>query len=157
MNIHVLKIKDNKSIRKLFSKHKLLFLDQAFSSSDPFQILILQVPISRAYRPPSPSLSNFTLANWNPLQHNRHHCLPYFVLPYSTTIHHKYAIYQTICKAKTIKFIIKINADHNALWVKHATYQKVESLRAASLTKLDNIVINSSIFNTKDAKFSTKW
>ena len=157
MNIHVLKIKDNKSIRKLFSKHKLLFLDQAFSSSDPFQILILQVPISRAYRPPSPSLSNFTLANWNPLQHNRHHCLPYFILPYSTTIHHKYAIYQTICKAKTIKFIIKINTDHNALWVKHATYQNVESLRAASLTKLDNIVINNPIFNTKDAKFSTKW
>ena len=36
------------------------------SSSESSQILILQFPIPRASLPPSPSLSNPTLANWNP-------------------------------------------------------------------------------------------
>ena len=51
-------------------------------------------------------------------------------------------------------FIIKLYTDLNTLWVKHATYQKTEFLRAASLSKLDN---NSSIFNTRYVEFSTKW
>ena len=57
---------DNKNIGKLFSKYELFFLDHANFSSDPFQILILQYPVPRAALFPSTSLSNFTLANWNP-------------------------------------------------------------------------------------------
>ena len=63
LKIDVFKIPDNKNIGKLFSKYELLFLNQANSSSDPSQILILQFPIPRASIPPSPCLSNFTLAN----------------------------------------------------------------------------------------------
>ena len=37
----VFEIQDNKNIEKPFSKYKLLPLDQANSSSDPSQILIL--------------------------------------------------------------------------------------------------------------------
>ena len=42
------------------------FSDQANSSSDPSQILILRFPITRASLRSSPSLSSFTIANWNP-------------------------------------------------------------------------------------------
>ena len=41
--------------------------------------------------------------------------------------------------------------------VKHATYQKVESLRAVFLSKLDKTVKSNSIFNTKRLEFSTEW
>ena len=34
---------------------------------------------------------------------------------------------------------------------------KAESLRSASLSKLDNTENSNSIFNTKYAEFSTKW
>ena len=57
---------------------------------------------------------------------------------------------------KPIDFNIKICKDHNILWVKHAAYQKAESLRTA-LSILDNTVNSNSIFNTKYAKFFTKW
>ena len=93
------------------------------------------------------------------LQHNPHYILhhfPYFVLPNLTTSH-KYWIYQTICQANPLKFIIKLYTDHKNLCVKHATHQKAESLRAASLSKLGNIVNNKSVFNTKYAEFSTNW
>ena len=53
-----------------------------------------------------------------------------FVLPHSTTHCHKYLIYQTICEAKPVKFIIKLYTDHDSLCLKHATYQKAQSLRA---------------------------
>ena len=56
-------LSDNKKIGKLFSKYKLLFLDQANSSSKSSQILMQQYPIPRVSLPRSPSLSNFTLAN----------------------------------------------------------------------------------------------
>ena len=154
------KIPDNKNIGKLFSKYELLFLDQANFSSNPSQILILQFPIRRASLPSSLSLSNFTLANWNPLQHNLHlvlHRFSYFVLPHSITSYHKYWIYQTICKAKPIKFIIKLYTNHDTLSVKHATHQKAKSLRASSVSNLDNMLNNNSTFNTKYAEFSTKW
>ena len=55
-----------------------------------------------------------------PLQHYHHHVLyqfPYFVLPYKTT-RHNYWIYQSICRAKPIKFIIKLYTNHNTLLVK---------------------------------------
>ena len=63
LKIDVFEIPDNKNIGKLFSKYEMLFLDQANSSSDPSQILIIQFSIPRPSLPPSPSLSNFTLAN----------------------------------------------------------------------------------------------
>ena len=56
-----------------------------------------------------------------------------------------------------MKFIHKLYTDHNALWTKHATQQKAGSLRATSLSKLDNMVNNNSIFNTEYAEFFTKW
>ena len=62
-----------------------------------------------------------------------------------------------ICKVKPVKFIIKLYTDHNTLRVKHATHQKTESLKAASLSKLVNMVNSNFIFNTKYAEFSTKW
>ena len=95
----------------------------------------------------------------NPRQCNPHHVLhrfPYFVLPHSTTRRRKYWIYLTIWLAKRIKFTIKLYADHNTLWVKHANHQKAESLRAASLSNLDNTVNNNSIFNTNYTEFFTK-
>ena len=48
----------------------------------------------------------------------------YFVLPYSTTRHHKYWIYQTIGQSNSIKFFITLFTDHNTFWVKHATHRK---------------------------------
>ena len=98
--------------------------------------------------PPSPSLSNFTLANWNPLQHNPHiffisfSILSYPIRPQATT--DRYWIYQTICKAKLIKVIINLYTDHNSLWTKNTTHQKTGSLRATSLSKLDNMVNSNS-------------
>ena len=59
-------------------------------------------------------------------------------------------------KDKPVKFVIKLYADHDTLWVKHATHQKSESLRTASSSNLDNMVNNSTNFNTKYAEFSTK-
>ena len=76
LKVGVFAIPYNKNIGKLFSKYELLLLDQADSSSDPSQILILWFLIPRAFPPPSPSctlfyqvfhhlLSSFTLANWS--------------------------------------------------------------------------------------------
>ena len=62
LKIGVLEIPNNKHIGELFSKYELLFLDQANSSSDPSQILILQFPVPRAFLAPLPFLSNFALA-----------------------------------------------------------------------------------------------
>ena len=59
LKIDEFEIPYNKNIGKSFSKYELLFLDQAYSSSDPSQILILQFPILRVSLPSSPSLSNF--------------------------------------------------------------------------------------------------
>ena len=77
--------------------------------------------------------------------------IPLFCPLHSITSHQKYWIYQTICKAKSINFIILLWLDnryrytyHDTLWVKDATHQKAEPLRAASLSNLDN---NNSTFN----------
>ena len=51
------------------------------------------------------------------------------------------------CYIKTIKPYVGEKCNHT----------KIESLRAASLSKLDNVVNSSSVFNTKCAEFSTKW
>ena len=92
-----------------------------------------------------------TLLNWNSLQHkhNPHHVLhqfSYFFLPHLITSHHKYWIYQTIFKAKPIKFISKLYTDYNTLWIKQATHQKADSLTTLS----------SIQSNTKYAKFSDR-
>ena len=53
-------------------------------------------------------------------------------------------MYQTWCQTKPIKFIIKLYINHNTLLAKY--HQKVESLRATSLSKLDitfNNMLNS--------------
>ena len=63
LKINVFKTTDKKNFGKLFSKYKLLFLDQGNSSSDPSQILIIQLLVPRASLPPSLSLLNFNLAS----------------------------------------------------------------------------------------------
>ena len=45
LQIDVFEIPDNKDIGKLFSKYELPILDQANSSSDPSQMLILQLEL----------------------------------------------------------------------------------------------------------------
>ena len=99
LKIDEFEIPYNKNIGKSFSKYELLFLDQAYSSSDPSQILILQFPILRVP------------------------CLPHHPCRILTTQLHKYWIYHTICKSKPIKLNIKLYTDHNSWWVKHAPYQ----------------------------------
>ena len=42
LKIEVFETPDNKIIGKLFSKYKLLFLNQAYSCTDPSQILVLK-------------------------------------------------------------------------------------------------------------------
>ena len=156
----VFELRDNKNIGKLFSKYDLFSLDQANSSYNTSQILILQYFIPRDSLPPLPSLSNFLLLNWNTSSTQSSsfvlHQFSYFILPYSNT-HHNYWIYQTICQARPIKFFIELYAKHSPLLVKHANYKKGESLRDPSLSNLDNIKNNKSIFNTKCAEFSEKW
>ena len=128
LKIDGFEIPDNKNIGKLFLKYEPLFLDQASSSSDPSQILIIQVSIPKASLPPSTPLLIFILSNGTPLRYNPHqvlHWFPYFVLPNSSTHTYRYLIYQSICQVKPIKFIIKIYTDHNTLWVKHAAVKKL--------------------------------
>ena len=57
---------------------------------------------------------------------------------------------------KPIQFIIKLFTDHHTLFVKHATHQKVESLKAAFLSKLGSTINNNSISNIKYAELFTK-
>ena len=45
----------------------------------------------------------------------------------------------------------------NTFLANYATYQKAESLRAASLSKLDSTVNSYFIFTTKCLEFSAKW
>ena len=60
-------------------------------------------------------------------------------------------------KAMSIKFIVKLYTGYHPFWIKQAAHQKRESLRATALSKLDSMVKNKSIFNTKYAEFPTKW
>ena len=92
------------------------------------------------------------------LQHNTHHVLHrfrYFVLPQASTRRHKYWIYQTICQAKPIKFIIKLCTDHYNLWDNTLPIKNCVC-KSCSLSKLDSTVNNNSIFNTKYADFTAK-
>ena len=147
-------------IGKLFWKYELLLLDEGNSSSDPSQLLIQQFPILELPCLPDNLCQILPYPTKTLLQHNHHHVLnqfPYFVLPHLMTHHHNDWIYQTISQAKSIKFFTKLYTDHNTLFIKQATYQKSESFRDASLSKLDNTVNNNSIFNIRYAEFSRKW
>ena len=106
-----------------------------------------------------PFLSQISIWKTEPLlQRNPHHVLdqfPHFFLPHWTTPHNLLDVpnhmlnqanqisYQAIYKSYT-------------LLVKHPTYQKAESSRAASFLKLDSMVNNNSIFITKCAELSAK-
>ena len=81
--------------------------------------------------------------------------VPYLVLPYSTK-HYNQWLYKSIFQDRPSKSIITLYKNHITLGQRHI-HQKAESIRAASLSKLDNIVNNNSIFNTKCCEFSTKW
>ena len=148
----------NKNIGKLFSRYELLFLVLGNSNSDPSQILIQQFPIPRASLTISVEFYPSQLKPFfNLILIMLLIGLPILYYPNSTTRHHKYCIFQSICQDKPMKLIIKLYSDHNTLQVKQASHQKAESLKGSSLSKLDNTVDNNSIFNTKYAEFSTKW
>ena len=136
IKIEVFEIPNNKNIGKLFSKYELVFLHQANSSFDPSKILMLQFPTPRASLPASPSLLNITLANCNPFSTQSSPCSSLVFVFCPTPFDH------------TPPQVLDIYTYHNTLWVKHATHQKAESLRAASLSKLDNKVNKYLIENT---------
>ena len=118
----VFEILDNKNIEKLFSKYELLFLDQANSSSDRSQILIQQLPIPRASLTPSPSLSNFTLANWNPSLTPSSSCSS--SVSATTSIGHTKP-YTKPSQLDLLSSYMQISRPSKHL-VKHATHQRTE-------------------------------
>ena len=154
-----LEIPDNRNIGKLFSKNKLLSLDQVKYNLDPSQILTLQFITPRASLPPSLSLSYFILANSNPSSIQFSSCSLSVSLFCPTPFDH--TLSQLLDKpnhmpSQANQTFIKLYTDHNILWVKHVTHQKAESLLDPSLSKLDNAVKDYSISNTKYAEFSIK-
>ena len=143
----------------MFSRYELLCLDQANSSSDLSQILIIHFPTPRASPAPSSSLIICQILPYpaeTPLQHDPHyvfHRFLYFVHTPSQVLDKSNHIPS---QAKPIKLIINLYADHNIIWANHVTHPKAESLRADSLTKLDNTVNNNSISNTNYVDVSIK-
>ena len=134
----------------MFSKCKLLFSDQANPSS-----AILQLPITFSFSASLTISVQFYSSQLNPLFKTiliiffiGFLIFPYPIWPHATT---------SIGYTKPYAKPSQLNQYHNTLWAKYAAHQKVESLRAASISKVDNTVNNSSIFNTKYAEFSTKW
>ena len=119
LKIDVLDIPDNKNIGKLFLIYKLLFLDQAKSSSDPSEILILRFPIPRASLPTSPSLSNLTLANWNPSSTQSSSCSSPVSLFFPTPFNHMLPQVLDIPNHTRSLAIINLYSDHNTLnsWI----------------------------------------
>ena len=118
LQINVFEIPDNRNIWKLFSKYELLFLDLANSSSHPSQILIVQFTTLKASLPPLPSLSNFTIANWNTSLTQSLSCFSSVFLFYPTPFNQTSSQVldkQAKCQAKPIKFFINLYADRNTL------------------------------------------
>ena len=159
LQINVFEIPYNKNIWKLFSRYELLCLDQANCSSDLIQILITHFPTPRASPAPSSSLIICKILPYpaeTPLQHHPHyvfHRFLYFVHTPSQVLDKPNHIPS---QAKPIKLIINLYADHNTIWANYVTHQKAESLRADSLSKLDNMVNNNSISNTNYVDVSIK-
>ena len=116
----------------------------------------VQFPIPRASLPTWPSLPNFTLANWNPSSTQSSWRSSSFSLFCPNPFNHAPPQVLDIPNHMGSLAIINLYSDHNTLWVKHATHQKSESLKATSLSNLDNTVTNNSIFNTKYAEFFKK-
>ena len=131
--------------------------------------MILQLPIRRTSLPPSPYLSSFTLANWNPLQQKPRHVLHrfqyflYSIRPQATT-----SIWYTksYIKPRQSNLLSSLYTDRDTLWVKHAAHQKVESLRTASpsiqstLNSLQNgrwsFIFTTHLMDTTNAAIFTK-
>ena len=97
-------------------------MDQANSSSDPSQILIQQLPIPRASLTPSPSLSNFTLANRNPSLTSSSSCSS--LVSTTTSIGHTKP-YTKQSQLDLISSCMQISIPSKHL-VKHATHQRAE-------------------------------
>ena len=116
----------------------------------------VQFPIPRASLPTWSSLPNFTLANWNPSSTQSSWRSSSFSLFCPNPFNHAPPQVLDIPNHMGSLAIINLYSDHNTLWVKHATHQKSESLKATSLSNLDNTVTNNSIFNTKYAEFFKK-
>ena len=79
------------------------------------------------------------------VQHNPHHvlyCFPYFVLPHSITLHHKYWIYKTIFQAQPNKFI-QLYTDHIILWVQHNAHQ-ILSLQAECFVIFTTLLVHTT-------------
>ena len=132
-------------------------MDQVNFNSNPFQVLILQYLIPTADLPHLPSLSKyFTLANGNPTSTQSSTYSSSVSLfcptPFDNTL--QFLDVPKPMPSQANKFITELYISHYILLAKHATYQKVESLRAASLSKLDNRVNNNYIFNIDCADFS---
>ena len=153
LKIDVFELLDNKTIGKLSSKNELFF------PNNLSQIPILQHPVPIFSLPPSPFLSNFALQNWNPKATIL--IMLFFGLPVSSysISSHATSIGYTKAYVKTSQSnllscyiqIIKPYVDETHI------HQIAETLRAASLSKLDNMVNSNSVFNTMCAEFSTKW
>ena len=78
---------------------------------------------------------------------------PYPGQPYAASIGYTKA-YAKPSQSNLLSCYIQIIKPY---WGEKYNHTKVESLRAASLSKLDNVVNSNSIFNTNCAEFSTKW
>ena len=127
--------------------------------SESYQTLMLQFPTPGASLFPWPSLSNFNLAKWSHLRRRPYHILyqfPYFVLPIrpqATT-----SIGYTKPYAKPSHSSLLLTYIQIIILVAQTRYPpKSWVWRVASQSKLDNMVNNSSLFNTKYAEFSTNW
>ena len=66
LKMDVLEIPGNKNIGKLFSKYKLLFLNQANSCSVHLKYWCYHSPHLELHCLPDHLCKNFTLVNWNP-------------------------------------------------------------------------------------------
>ena len=148
-------IADNRNIGTLFSKYELFFLDQAYFSSDPPQILILQFVVPRVSLSLSPSLSNLTLVEWNSSSTESLSSsssvflnLSYPFRPYALIIGYNKPYpkpRQSNLLSSHLKIIISYLS--NTLPIKKLSLQE----------PLHNTVNNNSIFNRKCVDFFTKW
>ena len=130
------------------------FPNQTNFSSGPSQILILQHPIPVSSLLLSPSLSNFALENWNPS------CSFLVLLPRPTLFNHMpTSIGYTKSYAKPSQSSLLLCHIQIIKPYKSQTHihQKAKFLKAASLSKLNNMVNTNSISNTKCVEYSIKW
>ena len=128
-------------------------LDQVNLFFDSSQLLIVQYPFPTSLSISVKSLLGQLKPLFNTVLIILFGFFHYFFRLHLTT-HYNYWIYETMLQSKPIKFNINLYTNPNSLLAKHAAHQKVESLRAASLSKIENTVNSNSIFNTKCPEFS---